>query len=180
MSAWGSGDRAFLTLLTTAATAHQLLDNLGDPDQHWTSLGGDGAAGSTYTRYYNQDGDQITIRTSNAEVAAHHWHAGSVQTWDPMAYPSGDVAYVKEFVGGWIAGNKTRMELLATQSLTTHLLSLPTPSSGFTATELPGSDTAHRDVRVVDATTSLDLKLSVNVGSLGAAHAIEDCDPTCS
>jgi len=170
----------FLTLLTTASIAHHLLHDLGGPDQHWTHIGGEGAAGATVQTFYNQDGDEVTIKTNNAAVAARHWHAGSLQSWNPMAYPSDDQAYVTAFVKAWIAGNRTRMELLASQSVTTHFLTLATPDSLFTVAEVLGSGAAGRvEVKVTDSATSLVATLIIATPVLGMAHAIENCDPSC-
>jgi hypothetical protein len=183
MTAWGGGDSGLLTLLTTSATAHQMLHDLAGTDQHWTRTNSDGAAGSSYVTYDNQDGDSLTLRTVNTETAAHHWHAGSVETWDPMTYPHDDIAYVRAFMNAWVSGNRTRMELLASQPITTHFLGLTRPDASFTVTEVAGSGAAgHIEVAIGDTASGLDAKLKVATAVVGAsqAHGIEDCDPTCS
>jgi hypothetical protein len=105
LAAWAARDSAYLTLLTSSATAHTVL-GYGNINTHWTLIRDDGAAGSTYASYYNNGGDEVVLRLTNDEIAAHHWHAATVQSWDVMTFPGTATAYARKYVDGWIAGNR--------------------------------------------------------------------------
>ncbi len=183
MTAWGGNDASYLTLLTNPSVAHQLLHDLADTDKHWTHITDEGAMGSGYATYYNQDGDEITLRMVNDQLSQHHWHAGSVQSWDPMTYPNDETAYVKAFMNAWVNGNRTRMELLGGQQVAAHFLAMSAPDSSFTVAVVPGSGAAgHIMERIRDTANGLDARLIIatHVVEAARAHGIEDCDPTCS
>jgi hypothetical protein len=177
LSAWGSGDNAYLTLLTDAGTAHD-IHGYGHINQHWTHIRDDGAAGSLYASYYNNAGDEITIRVINDELSQHHWHAATVQSWDPMTFPSGATSYTKKYVDGWIAGNKARMDLLGTTALTTLFLAWDTPSSGY-VTGAPAGTGGDVEVEITDSVIGLDTSVIIHTATLGHAHAIGGCDIGC-
>lgn len=177
LAAWSSHDWTRLALLTSD---HPAIRNIaGHPDHHWTEIDCQGAMGSEYCSYYNNGGDEIIIRLTNAEIAAHHWHAASLNLWDAMSYPTDANAYTDKFLKGWIAGNKARMKLLSTSSVTSHFLSMSPPDPGYTLT--PDGAAGHTYMHITgsggfDATIAL-----VNeTVSAGNAHAIGDCFPTCS
>ncbi len=175
LAAWAAHDTAYLTLLTSSATAGQMF-SWGDINTHWSLLNGQGAAGSTYQTYDNTSGDYLVLRTINEQVAAHQWHAGSVQTWDQMKFPSDATDYAKEWVDGWIEGNTPRMNLLGTTALTTYVQAhFTTPSTGYTLTLNPSLN----EVEVKDTATSLDMSVIIVASALGHHHAINGCDIGC-
>ena len=180
LKAWAAHDTAYLKLLTSSATTTQLY-GLGHPDMHWTSVGGDGAAGSSYQTYDNKNGDSIVIRTGNQATAAKQWHAGDVQTWDPITFPHDATAYAKAFMNAWINGNKIRMVRLSSQAVAQHFTALTTPDSSYTVGEAPGGNAAgHSYLEIKDAASSLDVVIVIANPVLGSAGALEDCNPTCS
>ncbi len=174
LSAWAAHNATLLALLTSDHPA--ILNIPGHPDQHWTAIGCDGAAGSNYCSYYNNNGDEITIRLGNEAIAEHHWHAGSLQFWDPMTYPTDATAYADTFVKAWIAGNKKRMQLLSTTSVTNHFLAIPPPDSDYHLT--PNGTAGHIYVEITHS-GGLDETIAI-IDPPNGAHAIEDCFPTCS
>lgn len=178
LNAWSSGDTSYLILLTDADTAAH-IHAFGNINHHWTHIRDDGAAGSSYDSYYNNAGDEITIRVINDEISQHHWHAGSVQSWDPMTFPAGATAYAKKLVDGWINGNKARMNLLGTTGLTGIYLALDTPSSGYTLGAPFASGPDDVEVEIKDTSTSLDTSVIIHTATLGHQHAIIGCDIGC-
>jgi hypothetical protein len=175
--AWAARDNAYLTLLTSSATAHTLLGH-GDINTHWTLIRDDGAAGSSYASYYNNGGDEIIIRTANAETAAHHWHAATVQSWDVMTFPATASAYARKYVDGWIAGNRARMDLLGTTALTTfYLTTVTTPSPDYVLHAPFGGGGGDVEVEFTD--TGVDSSVIIHPASLGHQHAIIGCDLGC-
>lgn len=175
LQAWAAHDTAYLTLLTSSATASQIF-SWGDINTHWTLINGQGAAGSSYQTYYDAAGDYLVLRTINEQIAAHQWHAGSVQTWDQMKFPADATDYAKEWVDGWIQGNPPRMTLLGTSALTTYAQAhFSTPSTGYSLTLIPSLN----EVEVKDPATGLDMSVIIVPASLGHHHAINGCDIGC-
>ncbi len=180
LNAWKAKDSARLTLLTSSTTAHHMISGLGSVNQHWTHIRDDGAMGSTYASYYNSAGDLLVLRLVNATMAAHKYHAGTLDTYDKMSYPSDPTAYVKKFVDGWIDGNVARMRLLSGSGVTNHFLTLTTPDSSYTVGPAPQGGAAGTDpIEIKEASVSLDQTVKVAFPVLGGPHAIEDCLPTC-
>ena len=178
LSAWANHDSAYLAQLTSSSTA-AAIHGYGNINTHWTLIISDGAAGSTYSTYYNSAGDLIILRVSNAAVGGHQWHAGSVQTWDPMTFPASAGAYTKKYVDAWIAGNKARLGLLGTSGMITLLSEKTTPTADYTLGAPFSSDPGSAEVEIKDATTSLDISVIIDTTKLGHQHAIGGCDIGC-
>jgi hypothetical protein len=179
LAAWKAHDTSYLTLLTSASTAAQFY-GFGNVNQTWHGLGGDGAMGTQYETYYNNAGDAITLRSSNQETSAKHWHAAGINNWDKMTFPTDSVAYVKRFVDAWITGNKARMTLLSSSAMTSQISAMTPPGTTYTAAPSPGGSSAgHDHVEVKDPGTSLDMTLAVVDLSPGAEHEIDGCDSGC-
>lgn len=180
LAAWAAHSHARLTLLMNATDATHLLA-IGDPDRHWTSvMGAGGAAGSSYPTYYNNSGDYLVLQLNNQDLATRTYHAGRLNLWDPITYPNDASAYTKEFVNGWINGNKARMIKLSSASVTSQFLALTTPDFSYTMGAAPGgSDAGHEYIEVKEASVSLDATLKVADPLLGGAHAIEACYSGC-
>jgi hypothetical protein len=181
LAAWKAKDTARLAQLTSASTANHLINDLGSVNQDWIHIRDDGAMGSSYASYYNTKGDLLVLRIGNEAVSEKKYHAGSLQTYDKMTYPADAVAYVKEFVNGWLDGNADRMRLLSSDTITTHYLGLSMPDTDFTAAMVLGSGAAgHVEIEVKETSPAFDQTLKVATPLLLGAHAIEDCDPSCS
>ena len=137
--------------------------------------------GSSYGSFYNDGGDWIVLRTINAMTSAHQWHAGSVQTWDVMTFPSDATTYVKHFVDAWINGNKARMGLLANTTLASQFLAMSNkPDASYTVGPNPGGSSAgHQHIEVKEPSLSIDFDLAVVNMYLGQHHAIDACDMGC-
>jgi len=179
LDAWAKHNLVLLTLLTDPLDASHLLA-IGDPDRHWTPVpGAAGAAGSTYASFYNANGDWLVLRLDDTSLAARLFHAGRLNTWDPISYPNVAKAYAKEFVDGWVNGNKARMTKLSSAAVTNYFLTLATPDFSYTL-GTPDSGTGHTHVPVTEASVSLDTALSMLISALGQAHAIDGCVPGCA
>jgi hypothetical protein len=178
LDAWAKHNLVRLTLLTNATDAAQFL-TIGDPDRHWTAAtGAGGAAGSTYPAFYNANGDWLVLKLNDADLAGHIFHAGRLYTWDPISFPNAATAYAKEFVDGWINGNKARMTKLSSTTITNYFLTLTAPDFSYTLGS-PDSGAGHTHVEVSEASVSLDTALSMVLSTLGHAHAIDGCTPGC-
>jgi hypothetical protein len=183
LAAWKAHDTAYLTLLTTATIANQIYA-FGDINQVWTSLdgtGGSGAAGTTYWEFYNNAGDYIRFRTGNVATGAHQWHAGSVDLWDQMTFPSDPELYVKRFVDGWIDGNVARMKLLSNDAITAQFNAITArPDLSYTVAEAPGGAAAGSQYfDVTETDPSFHVTIQVTSQFLGHEHAIASCQSGC-
>src|SRR5215475_2271382 len=178
VTAWVNRDASFLTLLTNASSKNRLF-SIGSVDQHWTLAASEGAAGSSYASFFNDDGDWIVIRMINAQIAARQWHAGSIQAWDKIAYPADAVAYVNYYMNAYLDGNTARMTELGNQAMTTHFMGLTTkPNSEFTV-GTPDGTAGHTHIEVTEPTASFDVTFRLVNQNLGVAHAMEGCDSGC-
>jgi hypothetical protein len=178
LSAWAAHDTSYLTLLTNSSTKTQLY-GYGSLDQHWTLASSEAAAGSSYASFFDRDGDWIGLRSINEQTAAHHWHAGSVQTWSKISYPSDPTAYVKYYMDAYVDGNTARMTKLGSPAMTTHFAGLSSkPDSGYSV-GTPDGTAGHTHIEVTESSISFDVIFRVVDQDLGSAGAIEGCDSGC-
>jgi hypothetical protein len=112
INAWAAHDIARLDALEeSSGTLHTLYSCNGCYNTHFTLQGCDGAAGSTYCLFFNQVGDSLRLKLSNAALGQPRAiTAGSI--WDPIHFPSDDQAYAQEALDAWQAGNDNRLKLL--------------------------------------------------------------------
>jgi hypothetical protein len=179
LTAWADKDAAYLALLTSSDDQRKLYAT-GSPNQHWTKAGSDGAAGSGYDSYYNKSGDWLVLRTGNEATAEHKWHAGSVQTWDPITFSNDATTYARAFIDAWINANKTRMVKLSSQAVANHFNDLETPDSAYTIGPAPGGNAAgHTYLRIKDTASDLDVVIVIANPKLGTPGAMEGCSPSC-
>jgi hypothetical protein len=183
LAAWKAHDTAYLTQLTSATIANQLY-GYGNINQVWTGLDGptgSGAAGSSYWEYYNAAGDWIRLKTDNVQTGAHQWHAGTVDLWDQMTFPSDPEQYVKRFIDGWIDGNVARMKLLSSTAVTAQFNAISArPDSSYTVSENPGGGAAgsqYFDVKETDPAFAVTIQVTSQF--LGHEHAIAGCQTGC-
>jgi hypothetical protein len=134
LDAWSAHDSTMLALLVSDPTQFGPPSIPGRPDQHWTRILCEGAMGSGYCNYYNYDGDEIIIRTSNQMTAAHQWHAASLQSWNPITFPSSEKDYADEFIHAWIDGNLAREQLLSTTPVISYFATLAKIDYSYTVT----------------------------------------------
>jgi hypothetical protein len=119
------------------------------------------------------------LRMIDDDVSQHHWHAGSVFSWDPMTFPASATTYAKNYVNAWIAGNTIRMNLLGTTALTGIYQGMATPTTSFTVSAPINNGSGEVEVEIKDSTTHLDTSVIIHTASLGHAHAIGGCDIGC-
>jgi len=76
-----------------------------------------GAAGSSYCRYFNKYGDDLLLRVTN-ELLGHPRAIVAGSTFEPTAFPSDNQAYAQLALNAWLAGNDNRLKLLTKDNLT--------------------------------------------------------------
>ncbi len=118
VAAWVGHDIARLDdLEESGGTLHMLYGCNGCYNMHFTLVRCEGAAGSSYCRFFNNVGDDLLLRLNNASLGqARAITAGS--TWDPISFPSDDQAYAQKALDAWQAGNDARLKLLTGDQLT--------------------------------------------------------------
>ncbi len=127
LTAWGNKDLVRVALLTTPAALQQIKDN-GYPDNHWTYIKSDGAAGSTYCTFRNNNGDEVVIRVTNSLLGLKL--AVSEAPLERTTYPTNAHDYVNAFLNAWSKGNLQRMRKYAADDAYANATVTKPPLSG--------------------------------------------------
>jgi hypothetical protein len=117
--------------LTTPETFDQLVELPASVDDDWSFHRCDGAAGSSYCSFINDDGDALAIRISHALLGEPH--AATDVVLDSTEYPHDGITYVKEFISAWQFGNTVRMHKLSSASVIAKLPAAPTTTVTYPA-----------------------------------------------
>jgi hypothetical protein len=119
INAWATRNIARLDALEeSSGTLHTLYACNGCYNTHFTLTGCSGASGSTYCLFFNQVGDSLRLKVSNAALGQPRAiTVGSI--WDPIHFPSDDQAYAQEAMDAWQAQNDNRLKLLIAAPTTT-------------------------------------------------------------
>jgi hypothetical protein len=174
INAWLAGDHARLAQLSSPGVVSSFGSVPGQPDRHWHGADCEGAAGSSYCPFFNNNGDRLLIRLSNQSLGAPH--AVSEETFQATTYPATADAYVTEFLKAWQESNTYRMRALSTDTVTSYFVHY-TPQQAWT---LADEGTAgHTHVHITN-TDGFDQTVDVTNQDLKAPHAISViCNPTC-
>jgi hypothetical protein len=165
LTAWRQRNTARLGQLTTPEVYEQIVEIPGPPDLTWAYWRCDGAAGSSYCQFFNNDGDAIVLRVSNQLL-------GKQRAVNEVRYPyfeTDGIAYVREFVEAWRLGHRKRMQSLAVPAVVDFVKDKPAPRNPQYDDPCCGGGL----LRVV-ITNSEGFQLTLDVGTLklGSAHAI--------
>ena len=131
LTAWAGHQLARLGQLTSSEVQEQLIEIPGAINTHWHYNRCDGAAGSSYCVFFNDPGDMITLRLTNALLT--HAHAGVGATFDQVSFPTDPVEYVKKFIGAWQEGNTYRMKILSNDTEVSYFTHYTPPAPGTSA-----------------------------------------------
>ncbi len=177
LAAWKAHDQAYLALLTNDATATQIF-GYGNINQTWHGTGSQGAMGSSYESFYNAAGDWIVLRVTNQELSAKQYHAGSVNQWDQMTFPTDAVTYAKHFIDALVNGNPARMTLLSSTTITAQFAGLAhKPDLNYTTSSQGAAGTTY--VEIKETSIPFDVTIAVTNQTLGHQHAISACQMGC-
>jgi len=166
LAAWKNGQQSRLADLSTATVVLQLQGTTG-LDSNWSYVQCQGAAGSSFCQYFNNNGDAITIRVINQFLGQPH--AVSEVQLDITKYETTADAYVKAFIEAWRSINPKRMSVLANDNEQQYFMHYTPPDTYSTCIHNTGGSVV--DVRVYNA-AGLNYTISVSVPTLGHAHAI--------
>ena len=163
--AWRTRDWVRLGTLATPAVQGQLQTTTG-LEPNWSAVDCQDAAGSTYCRFVNADGDVATVRLDNQLVGRAR--AATEVKLDPTTYSNNAIEYVKAFIEAWRTANTRRMAILATPAEVTYLSRVTPPATYSTCATLSGGTAS---VRVYDG-SRLNHTVTVRISALGGEHAI--------
>ena len=168
MAALDADEWDWFGALTTPETFDQLVELPGSIDDDWSLHRCDGAAGSSYCSFLNDDGDALAIRISHALLGEAH--AATDVTLDQTEYPNDGITYVKEFIAAWKFGNTVRMHKLSSAAVVGELPGAPT-----TTVTYPSPDCCDAGILHVKAVWNGSTKVfDVRTTDLGGPNAIVD------
>ena len=175
LDAYGKRNTARLVDLTTAASKAQ-FDDVHPSNTHWHYHDCNGAAGSSYCTFDNDNGDRFQIQIDNNALGSPHGIV-NVNIDATILFPTAD-DYVRTFMQAWHDGNVVRMKALSNPTVTSYFTHF-TPQEAWTLSE--DGAAGHTYVHITNA-DGFDQYVEVENDKLGHQHAIVDhCDnSTCS
>jgi hypothetical protein len=175
MAAWTNHKDSRLADLTTDDAGASITTLPAGIDTHWHYNRCDGAAGSTFCAYDNNNGDRVELHLDNATVG--HPDAVIEFKYDPTVYASDPDTYVNAFMQAWKDGNVRRMQALSSAQVTSYFTHY-TPQDTWHLTDDSGAGHAHVTIANDDGFMQT---VDVVTLTLGQAHAIAAvCNPLCA
>ncbi len=122
----------------------------GDIDMTWTFVDCDGAAGSSYCTYRNNEGSDLILRVPDEAP-----DRVSEVRMDRTLFPADADAYMRYFIQAWADRNVPRMRALSTPDVAAYAAANQAPQDGYSisrsAADAPRFevDSAGRDYAVV-------------------------------
>jgi hypothetical protein len=177
IAAWQSDPTGLLGNLTTAQVHEQLIEIPGPLDMNWHLSMCDGAAGSSYCTFFNEDGDRLRLQLTNALLGQAHATVGV--NLDQTQYPTTAQDYVTAFIEAWQQGNRWRMAALSNQNEVEYFTHYTPPEPGY---DLCSDGAAGSTYVHVYNGAGLSYLIQVTNSKLGQANAIvahSDVTPSC-
>ena len=173
LDAWTGGAHTYLVALTSPAAASGFDHITGHPDGHWHFHTCEGAAGSQYCTWDNNNGDRLRIKVIAQYVGQAH--AIDEVVLDVTTYPAGADAYVNGFMQAWLDANTYRMSALSGTTVTSYFTHY-TPQTQWTVSSAGGGAAGTTYVKI---TNSAGFAQTVGVTNqyLGQPHAITRACP---
>jgi hypothetical protein len=169
LDAWHAGQSQTLTALATPTLQTQLTGITPQPNMNWHYSRCEGAAGSSYCFYFNDNGDKVRMQLTNALLGQAD--AAVALYWEPTSYPSESIAYVRAFVAAWEDGNVQRMGLLANQNEVQYFTHYTPPEPDYLTCGYGAAGSTY--VRIYSP-AGLNYVVRVVNQTLGQAQAIAD------
>lgn len=166
ITAWVNGQTSRLGDLTAPGVATNFVNIGGHPDTHWAYYNCQGAAGTQYCVYRNNNGDELQLRLRNDLLGKAHAVVEAI--FEQTAYASSPDAYVSAFLLAWTKGNRQRMLALSNQG-TVDFVTHYTPPASWTLTTDGAAGSTY--VRATNP-AGFDLTVRVINQNLGQPHAI--------
>jgi hypothetical protein len=171
LAAWKNGDATTLAALTVSGVPAKYTGLSPQPNKTWHYSRCEGAAGSSYCVFFNDNGDMITVRLSNQSLGAAH--ANTDMTFDKTTFPATAKDYVKAFTDAWQQGNTWRMTALSKTdgSVTSYFTHYTPPDVGYLVCDDGGGAAGSTYVHVYNH-VGLNHVMQVSNPALGQAHGI--------
>ena len=166
LAAWKLKQISKLGDLTTALVQDQIISIPAPINHVWTYQGCDGAAGSSYCAFVNNDGDVITLRITNSLLGKAH--AATEVKLDQTEYSSDAKQYVQAFVEAWRNANTKRMLALSDQSVVDYFTHYTPPDTYQVCSRLLSSVWR---VRIYNS-DGLNYRIMIADTARGKPHAI--------
>jgi hypothetical protein len=175
LDAYGKRSTVRLTDLTTAGSKAQ-FDDVHPSNTHWHYHDCQGAAGSSYCTFDNDNGDRFQIQIDNAALGAPHAIINVVI--DVTTYANNAHDYVSAFMQAFHDVNTFRMKALSNSNVTSYFTHFTPQDAWNISTD---GTAGHTYVHIYNL-DGFDQYVEVQDDQLGHQHAIVDhCDTsTCS
>ncbi len=175
LDAWASGAHAGLVALTSPAAATGFDHITSHPDMNWHFHTCEGAAGSQYCMWDNNNGDRLRIKVISQYVGQAH--AIDEVVLDATTYPSIADDYAGAFMQAWLDGNSYRMTALSAATVTSYFTHYTAQATWTFADQ---GTAGHTKVRITNP-DGFDQTVNVTNQYLGQPHAItEVCTTGCA
>jgi hypothetical protein len=118
LRAWANKDYTRLGQLAAPSAVQQIKDSInftGLPNSNWHYIRCEGAAGSQYCTFRNDNGDETVIRLISSQIG--HPMAVTEAPLERTQFPTTAGAYIGAFMDAWQKGNQQRMLAYSTQTV---------------------------------------------------------------
>lgn len=175
LKAWMAKDYTRLGQLAQSAAVQQVKDSVtygGLPANSWHFINCEGAAGSSYCTFINDDGDVTHIRVINQVLGAPM--AVQEIPLERTEYPKGASSYVGAFLSAWQNGNKYRMLAYASSGVVSHFSGTPLQAYTLFCDGAAGSIYVQVNEGGNASVPKFVLRVNNEKASTGAKHAIAE------
>ncbi len=171
LDAYTKHNTARLTDLTSAA-GKITFDNIHPTNSHWHYHDCQGAAGSSYCTFDNDNGDRLQIQVDNTALGGPHGLIGTVL--DVTMFDTDAHAYVNTFMQAFYDKNTYRMKALSNGTITSFYLTLGQQGSWMLDPPQGAAGSSYVHITNLDG---FDQWLRLENDKLGSKHAIvAHCD----
>lgn len=128
--AWGSGDRARVDSLASAAVSRALFSYSTPGGVSWRRTGWEGAAGTIYVTYHDDvRGGIVTVGVSDILLSQGQAHA-AYEVRFSQAHPLSPVGYADRLVRAWGRGDRAAVRVYAVPAVQRALFAHADPGGG--------------------------------------------------
>jgi hypothetical protein len=171
ITAWVNGQTSRLASLTGPGAATNFANISGHPDTHWQYYQCEGAAGSLYCSFRNNNGDQLQLRVSSQYLGQQH--AVSEVVYEKTEYGTSAESYVSNFILAWTNGNKQRMVAYANQQTVDLVTKSPPPENWTAQNNAPPPSGGYTYVFETSTLGTFSMTFKVLNSAFGKQHAIQ-------
>ena len=175
IKAWMARDYTRLGQLATAAAVQQVKDSVtygGLPSNSWHFISCEGAAGSSYCTFINDNGDVTHVRLANPVLGAPQ--AVNELPLERTEYPHNAASYVGAFLNAWQNGNRYRMLAYANPDVVGHFAGTPLQATTLFCDGAAGSTYVQVNEGGNASVPRFVLRVGNEKAAAGGKHAISE------